>query len=82
MLPFEKALKRLEEKKNYKPKDVNYDLEYIKILRKRENHLYDVYKNYKNTILYNELEQEQAKKELNTVNYLVSCLEQKIWGNK
>lgn len=80
MLPFEKALKRLEKKKNYKPKNIDFASQYIAILRRRADHLMCVKDNdFYESILYNENEQEHAQKELEVVNFLVVCLEDKIW---
>ena len=80
MLPFEKALKRLEEKKNYKPKSIDFWIEYLKIFRHRENSLYCIIHNSRVGILYNEAEIASAEKEKEVVAFLARILEDKIFN--
>lgn len=80
MLPFEKALKRLEEKKNYKPKSIDFWKEYLKIFRRRENSLYCIIHNIREGILYNEAEITSAEKEREVVAFLTKVLEDKIFN--
>lgn len=80
MLPFEKALKRLEEKKNYKPKSIDFWEEYLKIFRRREASLYCVTHNIRKGILYNEAEISSAEKENEVVAFLTRVLEDKIFN--
>lgn len=80
MLPFEKALKRLEEKKNYKPKSIDFWNEYLKIFRRRENSLYCIIHNIREGILYNESEITSAEKEREVVAFLTKVLEDKIFN--
>lgn len=82
MLPFEKALKRLEKKKNYKPKLIDFWGEYLKFFRRRENHLYSVICDTRSGILYNEAEKTVAKKEKEVVSFMVKVLERKIFETK
>ena len=80
MLPFEKALKRLDEKKNYKPKSIDFWKEYLKIFRHRENSLYCIIHNERKGILYNEAEIATAEKEQEVVAFLARILEYKIFN--
>ena len=80
MLPFEKALKRLDEKKNYKPKSIDFWKEYLKIFRRRENSLYCIIHNERKGILYNEAEIATAEKEQEVVAFLARILEYKIFN--
>lgn len=80
MLPFEKALKRLEEKKKYKPKSIDFWKEYLKIFRHRENSLYCTIHNMRKGILYNEAEIASAEKENEVVSFLTRILEDKIFN--
>ena len=80
MLPFEKALKRLEEKKNYKPKSIDFWKEYLKIFRRRENSLYCIIHNIREGILYNEAEITSAEKEREVIAFLTKVLEDKIFN--
>ena len=80
MLPFEKALKRLEEKKNYKPKSIDFWKEYLKIFRRRENSLYCIIHNTREGILYNEAEIASAEKEKEVIAFLTRILEDKIFN--
>ena len=82
MLPFEKALRRLEKKKNYKPKLIDFWTAYLEILRRRENYLYCVIHNIREGILYNEAEIAMAEREKEVVMFLTRILEDKIFKAK
>ena len=82
MLPFEKALKRLEKKKNYKPELIDFWNEYLKIFRHRENFLYSVIHNSRERNLYNDAEIAVAQKEKEVVEFLTKILESKIFKTK
>lgn len=77
MLSFEKALKRISKYKN-KVHQIDYTTEYLAVLRRRFDFLYNIINNeyYE---AYTEIEIENAKIEIQVVNSLVKFLEKEMY---
>lgn len=81
MLSFEKAIKRFEKSKKFKPKNLDYELEYLKILYRRQDFLQST----KDIDIYttkSDIELAEMAKEEKIVTYLVTCLECQRYSHK
>lgn len=81
MLPIERALKRLEKSKKYKSKNINYDKEYLAMLIKRANFLFTPHTYSTRGVGFSEDETKDMDNERRTVDFLIECLREKIWGS-
>ena len=87
MLPIERAIKRLEKSKKYKSKNIDYDIEYLAILRRRLDFLYLAAdktlltepSDFIRAVGFSQDEKRDMMKEYHTVKFLCECLEKKIW---